>query len=60
MINHESEIKKLFELQDVLYETGARNFMLIDAPPIFQCPCGKPILIHISKPNVQSLNIMHL
>jgi len=39
MINHASEIQKLFELQDVLYETGARNFMLIDVPPIFQCPC---------------------
>lgn len=41
MINHASEIKKLFELQDILYETGARNFMLVDVPPIFQCPCGK-------------------
>ena len=33
-------IDKLFELQLDLYDAGARNFLLIDLPPINRSPAG--------------------
>ena len=38
---HKADIKALLELQEVLYETGARNFMFIDVPPMHHAPCSK-------------------
>lgn len=34
-------IKLLFQLMDELYDAGARNFLLIDCPPIHRTPRGK-------------------
>ncbi|KAF8163361.1 hypothetical protein B0H34DRAFT_795080 [Crassisporium funariophilum] len=34
-------IDKLFSLQEQLYDTGARNFLFIDVPPIHRSPAGK-------------------
>ena len=38
---HKADIKALLDLQEVLYETGARNFMFIDVPPMHRAPCSK-------------------
>ena len=38
---HKADIKALLELQEVLYETGARNFMFIDVPPMNRAPCSR-------------------
>ncbi|THH10692.1 hypothetical protein EW145_g1141 [Phellinidium pouzarii] len=35
---HASNIRRLFGLQEALYESGARNFLLIDVPPIHHSP----------------------
>lgn len=32
---------KLFELQEYLYNAGARNFLFIDLPPIERSPAGE-------------------
>lgn len=34
-------IKHLFSIQKKLYETGARNFLFIDVPPVHRSPAGK-------------------
>ena len=38
---HKDDINALLGLQEVLYETGARNFMFIDVPPMHRAPCSK-------------------
>ncbi|KAH9935010.1 SGNH hydrolase-type esterase domain-containing protein [Fomitopsis serialis] len=34
-------IDKLFDLQEQLYEAGARSFLLIDVPPVHRSPAGR-------------------
>jgi hypothetical protein len=36
--DHEEDIRHLFEIQEELYKVGARNFLLIDVPPINRSP----------------------
>ncbi|KAI5119740.1 hypothetical protein M0805_008670 [Coniferiporia weirii] len=36
--DHIYNIQNLYELQETLYKSGARNFLLIDVPPIHQSP----------------------
>ncbi|KAF8591063.1 carbohydrate esterase family 16 protein [Ramaria rubella] len=43
-----SAIGNIFHLQERLYESGARNFLLIDMPPIHRTPVG---LSNSEKPN---------
>lgn len=35
------KVGKLFGLLELLYGKGARNFLLIDLPPIHRSPAGK-------------------
>lgn len=37
----------LFRQQQLLYESGARNFMFIDVPPIQHSPAGKQLVIKL-------------
>ncbi|KAF8886503.1 hypothetical protein BD779DRAFT_1529984 [Infundibulicybe gibba] len=39
--DHEEGVKQLFELQDTLYEAGARNFVFTDVPPINRSPAAR-------------------
>ncbi|KAE9409646.1 hypothetical protein BT96DRAFT_872295 [Gymnopus androsaceus JB14] len=39
---HENNISKLFDLQEQLYQAGARNFLFIDVPPIHRSPAISP------------------
>jgi phospholipase/lecithinase/hemolysin len=34
-------LQKLFQLQEELYQAGARNFLFIDVPPIHRSPAGE-------------------
>lgn len=36
--------RRLFNLQQELYEEGARNFLFIDVPPMTRSPACEPIL----------------
>ncbi|KAF9053764.1 hypothetical protein BDZ89DRAFT_293474 [Hymenopellis radicata] len=36
--DHDASINKLFTAQEELYETGARNFLFIDVPPVQRTP----------------------
>ncbi|KZT08256.1 carbohydrate esterase family 16 protein [Laetiporus sulphureus 93-53] len=36
-----SSLKELFKEQEALYEAGARNFLLVDVPPIHLSPIGR-------------------
>jgi len=36
------QLTKLFELQDLLYQTGARNFLFFNIPPYNRAPIGSP------------------
>jgi len=38
---HEQVVKRLLGAIDLLYEIGARNFLLIDVPPIDKSPARK-------------------
>lgn len=37
------QLTKLFELQDLLYQTGARNFLFFNIPPYNRAPIGSPL-----------------
>lgn len=41
-------IKQLLDEQECLYEAGARNFLLIDVPPIQRTPVGTAIISFIA------------
>lgn len=43
----DTTIMALFEVQDKLYKTGARNFLFIDVPPIERSPAGTYVVIHV-------------
>jgi hypothetical protein len=34
------QVKELFEIQELLYEVGARNFLFFNLPPIDRTPAG--------------------
>ncbi|KAJ7694813.1 hypothetical protein B0H17DRAFT_931326 [Mycena rosella] len=36
--DHTDNLEKLFEAQEILYETGARNFLFVNIPPIDRAP----------------------
>lgn len=38
--DHGESLKKLFSMQEQLYAAGARNFLLIDVPPMWRIPGG--------------------
>ncbi|OCB85936.1 hypothetical protein A7U60_g7070 [Sanghuangporus baumii] len=40
---HEENMKNLFALEDELYEVGARNFLLIDVPPMHLSPAFRKL-----------------
>ena len=44
--DRESSQRTLFELQEVLYLSGARNFLFIDVPPIDRSPIDFGMLFH--------------
>ncbi|THH03688.1 hypothetical protein EW145_g6088 [Phellinidium pouzarii] len=39
--NRTESIQKLFEIQQRLYENGARNFMFVNLPPMLRSPMGQ-------------------
>lgn len=43
----DESIMALFEVQDELYKTGARNFLFIDVPPIERSPAGMLAVAHV-------------
>lgn len=43
-----AHIEKLFKLQDIVYDTGARNFLFFNLPPMHRAPGGKPLADHYS------------
>ncbi|KAF9814905.1 hypothetical protein IEO21_04849 [Rhodonia placenta] len=36
-------VKQLFEEQELIYEAGARNFLLVDVPPVHLSPVGRAV-----------------
>lgn len=43
-------VSELFGLHATLYEHGARNFILVDLPPVERSPSGRPISRYIDAP----------
>ncbi|KAF7377865.1 Thermolabile hemolysin [Mycena sanguinolenta] len=45
---HEENLQKLFEAQETLYESGARNFLFVNVPPINRAPAKGQELNYIN------------
>ncbi|KAH9951458.1 SGNH hydrolase-type esterase domain-containing protein [Amylocystis lapponica] len=58
----ELSIKRLFADQELLYESGARNFLFVDIPPIHRTPAGRAVhhLWPKDKPTSYSMWNAHL
>ncbi|PCH37968.1 carbohydrate esterase family 16 protein [Wolfiporia cocos MD-104 SS10] len=53
-------VAELFDLQDELYNAGARNFLLVDLPPIHRSPAGnkpKSLQLPSRQPSCELWNI---